>query len=200
MNAGLDARTVGPCSGEVLALPVVSPPEGGFRAVYDAHFDLAWRWLRRLGVRGPDLMDQTQKVFLVVHSKLDAFEGRSPVSAWVFGICRRVASDYRRSAPIRCEVATDPVELDAASSPEREAPSASKAELEHVAAQVLEKLPDPQRIVFVLFELEEMSGDDIAALLEVPVGTVRSRLRLARESFRREAKRLAALREGKAMR
>jgi len=54
--------------------------------------------------------------------------------------------------------------------------------------------------VFVLFELEEMSGEDIATLLDVPVGTVRSRLRLARESFRREVKRLAAVRESKAIR
>jgi RNA polymerase sigma-70 factor (ECF subfamily) len=53
-------------------------------------------------------------------------------------------------------------------------------------------MPEPQRVVFVLFELEEMSGEDIAALLNVSIGTVRSRLRLARERFRREVKRLAA--------
>ncbi len=200
MNAQLDARAVGSCPGETMGLQDASPPHGGFRAVYDAHFDLAWRCLRRLGVRGPDLMDQTQKVFLVVHAKLDGFEGRSPLSTWVFGICRRVASDYRRSAPIRCEVATDPAELDAAPHWQREPPAASKAEFERVAEQILEKLPEPQRIVFVLFELDEMSGEDIATLLDVPVGTVRSRLRLARESFRREVKRLAAVRENKAVR
>jgi RNA polymerase sigma-70 factor, ECF subfamily len=61
-----------------------------------------------------------------------------------------------------------------------------------VAEAILSRLPEPQRIVFVLFELEEMSGDDIAALLEIPVGTVRSRLRLARETFRREVRRLSA--------
>jgi len=47
--------------------------------------------------------------------------------------------------------------------------------------------------VFVLFELEEMSGQDIATLLNVSVGTVRSRLRLARDAFRREIKRLSAI-------
>jgi RNA polymerase sigma-70 factor (ECF subfamily) len=47
-------------------------------------------------------------------------------------------------------------------------------------------------VVFVLFELDEMSGDEIAELLDVSVGTVRSRLRLAREAVRREVKRLAA--------
>ena len=61
---------------------------------------------------------------------------------------------------------------------------------------MLQKLPESQRIVFVLFELEELSGEDIAALLNVAVGTVRSRLRLAREQFSREVKRLAAVRGG----
>jgi RNA polymerase sigma-70 factor (ECF subfamily) len=199
MNPHLDASAVGSYPGEALVdgrgLPAARPAHGGFRAVYDAHFAVAWRWLRRLGVRSPDLMDQTQKVFLVVHSRLGDFEGRSSLSTWVFGICRRVASDYRRSAPIRCEVVTDPAELDAVSSSPREPHAASKTEFERIAEQILEKLPEPQRIVFVLFELEEMSGEDIATLLAVPVGTVRSRLRLARESFRREVKRHAAMRE-----
>ena len=173
----------------------MSPSDAGFRALYEGHFAFVWRCLRRLGVREPDVMDQTQKVFLVVHSRLGDFEGRSSLSTWVFGICRRVASDYRRSAPIRCEVVTDPAELDAVSASPREPHAASKTEFERIAEQILEKLPEPQRIVFVLFELEEMSGEDIATLLAVPVGPVRSRLRLARESFRREVKRHAAMRE-----
>ncbi len=49
-------------------------------------------------------------------------------------------------------------------------------------------MPEKLRIVFVMFELEEMSGEDIARLLDVPVGTVRSRLRLARAAFQRELK------------
>ncbi len=62
-----------------------------------------------------------------------------------------------------------------------------------VAESILNRLPEPQRLVFVLFELEEMSGEDIAQLLNISVGTVRSRLRLARERFEREVKRLAAV-------
>jgi RNA polymerase sigma-70 factor (ECF subfamily) len=58
-----------------------------------------------------------------------------------------------------------------------------------VAGAALQKLPEAQRRVFVLFELEEMSGSDIAAMLDVSLGTVRSRLRLAREAFRREVRR-----------
>jgi RNA polymerase sigma-70 factor (ECF subfamily) len=65
------------------------------------------------------------------------------------------------------------------------------------AEAILNKLPEPQRLVFVLFELEEMSGQDIAQLLGISVGTVRSRLRLAREAFSREVKRLAVAEGGR---
>lgn len=160
-----------------------------FRALYEAHFDFVWRSLRRLGVRDADAMDLTQRVFLTAHVKLAQFQGRSRVSTWLFGICRHIASDYRRSAPVRREVVTDAAELDlVASFQNADTPAARAA----VAEAMLDKLPEPQRVVFVLFELEEMSGEEIAELLEISVGTVRSRLRLAREALRRHVKRLPA--------
>jgi RNA polymerase sigma-70 factor (ECF subfamily) len=168
----------------------MSPPDE-FRALYEAHFDFVWRSLRRLGVRDADVMDLTQRVFLTAHVKLAEFEGRSRVSTWLFGICRHLASDYRRSAPVRREVATDTAELELAVA--RHGPDAltSQAARAALAEAILDKLPEPQRVVFVLFELEEMSGDEIAELLEISVGTVRSRLRLAREALRRQLERLA---------
>jgi len=51
-------------------------------------------------------------------------------------------------------------------------------------------MPEEQQIVFSLFELEGMTGDEIAELLDVPVGTVRSRLRLARATFEQSVARL----------
>ena len=171
----------------------MSEPPADFRALYDAHFDFVWRSLRRLGVREPDVLDLAQKVFLTAYFKLPEFEGRSLVSTWLFGIAQRVASDYRRSAPVRREVATADAELEAAAGDHQDFSSESEARrLAHAAEAILDKLPEPQRMVFVLFELEEMSGQDIATLLNVSVGTVRSRLRLAREAFRREVKRLSA--------
>jgi len=168
-----------------------SDPE--FRAVYDAHFNFVWGSLRRLGVREPDVLDLAQKVFLTAHAKLAGFEGRSRLTTWLFAICQRVASDYRRSAPIRREVATDAAELELYGERHEGASAGLESrQRARLAEAILAKLPEPQRIVFVLFELEEMSGDDIAELLAISVGTVRSRLRLAREAFAREVKRLSA--------
>jgi RNA polymerase sigma-70 factor (ECF subfamily) len=168
----------------------VAPPGLEFRQVYDTHFRFAWRVLRRLGVREADLMDMTQNVFVVVHRKLPGFEGRSEVTTWLFGICRRVAIDYRRSARIRREVPADAHQIASLPGPEPASDAPDNARLAALAETLLDRLPEKLRVVFVLFELDEMSGDDIAALLDIPVGTVRSRLRLAREAFQREAARL----------
>ncbi|HEX3774887.1 MAG TPA: RNA polymerase sigma factor [Polyangiaceae bacterium] len=169
-----------------------------FRAIYDAHFDFVWRSLRRLGVRESDVLDLAQKVFLTAHFKLADFEGRSLVSTWLFGICQRVASDYRRSALIRREISTDNAELESVASRSEDLSEKNDVQRRARAAEaILNKLPEAQRVVFVLFELEEMSGQDIATLLGVSVGTVRSRLRLARDTFRREVKRLAAVQGGR---
>ena len=168
-------------------------PGADFRAFYDAHFHFVWCSLRRLGVREADVMDATQKVFLTAHFKLPEFERRSSENTWLFGICQRVASDHRRSAPVRREIATDGSELDVLSTVDDDAPRRIESRQRAALAEaILNKLPEPQRVVFVLFELEEMSGEAIATLLDVPLGTVRSRLRLARETFRREVRRLAA--------
>jgi RNA polymerase sigma-70 factor, ECF subfamily len=172
----------------------MSSPEMDFRSIYDRYFEFVWCSLRRLGVRESDAMDLTQKVFLTIHVGLADFEGRSQLRTWIFGICRRVASDYRRSSPIRREIVTDAAAMDLRRD-EHEGPLVGTESRQRavVAEAILNRMPEAQREVFVLFELEEMSGDDIAHLLNISVGTVRSRLRLARERFEREVKRLAAV-------
>jgi len=172
----------------------VSDSEQDFRAIYDAHFAFVWRCLRRLGVREPDVVDLTQKVFLTAYFKHAQFEGRSRLTTWLFGICQRVASDYRRSARIRREIATDAAELEAYTASRDEISAVTElGQRRRLVNAMLEKLPEPQRVVFVMFELDEMSGQEIADLLDTSLGTVRSRLRLAREAFRREVRRLSAL-------
>ncbi|HXK19370.1 MAG TPA: RNA polymerase sigma factor [Polyangiaceae bacterium] len=162
-----------------------------FRAIFEAHLEFVWRAVRRLGVREADVLDQAQKVFLTAYVKLAQFEGRSQVRTWLFAICQRVASDYRRTALFRREISMDTAALVLFAGTEEDLHNGAESqERARVADAILSKLPEPQRLVFVLFELEEMGGDDIARLLGISVGTVRSRLRLARRHFSREVKRL----------
>jgi RNA polymerase sigma-70 factor, ECF subfamily len=155
-----------------------------FKEVYDEHFRFVWRSLRRLGVRESDVADAVQDVFLVVHRKLDAFEARSRITTWLFGIAMKVARDRRRIAYDRRN-ASDGSPL--ADRPDERVDVAAEAERRQglaVLEALLDELPLDQRAVFTLFELDQMTGDQIAEMLEIPVGTVYSRLRLAREAFR----------------
>lgn len=166
-----------------------------FRMVYEEHFQFVWRSLRRLGVRESDVPDAVQDVFIVVHRKLGEFQGRSKVSTWLFGIALRVARDRQKLAFTRRQVDDENAvsscvddSVDLAADLER------KQGLELLEA-ILDTMPLEQRAVFTLFELEGMTGEAIAEALEVPLGTVYSRLRLARDVFQRAVQRMKA-REG----
>jgi len=155
-----------------------------FRELYDAHVAEIFRVLHRLGVPERVLPDAVQEVFTTAFRVQQRFEGRSSMRTWLFGIARRVASDYRRSAPARREVLEDemadrPDERDDASTWLERSEACLRAEA------LLRTLPEEQRTVFALFEVEGWTGSEIAASLEVPVATVHSRLRLAREAVRR---------------
>jgi RNA polymerase sigma-70 factor (ECF subfamily) len=165
-----------------------------FRAVYDEYFDFVWRSLRRLGVATSDISDAVQEVFLVVYRRLSEFEGRARLSTWLYRICLRVASDRRRRAHVRRE---EPSDLDSLEPTD----AAMNSEDRLVLGEELRLLEDAlaalnleQRAVFTLFEFERMSGDNIAAALEIPLGTVYSRLRLGREAFNKALQRELARR------
>jgi RNA polymerase sigma-70 factor (ECF subfamily) len=154
-----------------------------FRAFYEENVALVWRALFRLGVAKADLPDAVQEVFLVAYRKLPEFEGRSKASTWLVGISYRVASDRRQLAHVRREVGNGPALL--AQRDERPGPEELAERRERVALldEVLAELRPDQREVFVMFELEELAGRDIATIVGAPVKTVFSRLRLAREAF-----------------
>jgi RNA polymerase sigma-70 factor, ECF subfamily len=154
-----------------------------FRAFYEENVALIWRTLFRLGVPKADLPDAVQEVFLVAYRKLPEFEGRSKISTWLVGIAYRVASDRRQLAYVRREVGDGPAL--GARHDDRPGPEEMAEQRERVALldELLTELRPDQREVFVMFELEELSGKDIATIVGAPIKTVFSRLRLAREAF-----------------
>jgi RNA polymerase sigma-70 factor (ECF subfamily) len=179
MAAMSDAR----CVGRPFSVP--------FPEVYRTYFGFVWRTLHRMRVREADLLDLAQNVFVIVHRRLPGFEGRSEVTTWLYAICRRVARDYLRSARVRREVLVDVREAGVCGAlREGTLHRLDSQELSHLLESILSRIPDKQREVFVMFELDELSGDEIAHLLDVPVGTVRSRLRLARATFQRHVRSL----------
>ena len=153
------------------------------RAVHASRADFVWARLQRLGVRPDDLEDRFQEVF-VVHRRLHTFDGRVPIDAWLVGICAKVAAAQRRRAHVRREELVDSVpELPSREQGQEEA--VARREEEERLRRALDKLDPDKRTVFVMFELEEMSCQEIAEALEVPVGTVHSRLFSARKLFQK---------------
>lgn len=162
-----------------------SPPE--FAELFREHSRYVWRVLRRLGVPERDAADATQEVFVVVHRNLAGFEGRSSVRTWIYGICIRVASDYRKRAHVRRESPSDtlPETLD-------EPGQEREMELRRRRAQLdalLDELDEEKRAVIVLFEIEELPMAEVAEAVGCPVQTAYSRLYKAREMMRSAQKR-----------
>jgi RNA polymerase sigma-70 factor, ECF subfamily len=147
--------------------------------VFRREAPFVWRALRRLGVREADVEDVCQEVFVVVHRKLSDFEGRSSLRTWIYGICARTASDYRRSARVRHEVVTDtPPET---TSEARQHDVLAMREARAKLDRILDQLDDDKRAVFVLYEIEELSMNEVAEALGCRLQTAYSRLHAARK-------------------
>jgi RNA polymerase sigma-70 factor (ECF subfamily) len=136
-----------------------------------------WRATLALGVPAADAEDLCQDVMLVVHRRLPAFDGQS-LRGWLYGICVRVVSDYRRSARVRRERPTDVI-------PERAYEATQLAELDGRRAEeklrrALDGLDDDKRVIFVLFEIEQLTLREISEATGTPLQTVYSRLQAAR--------------------
>jgi RNA polymerase sigma-70 factor (ECF subfamily) len=175
---------------EVLAtVPAAPPPEvpASFAEIYDGYFAFVWRSARRLGAPALTVDDVVQETFVIAHRRLAEFEGRSSLKTWLFGIVLNVVRAHRRSLlakhphALRSEATTDLEGVrDAAPGPHE---IATQAEAVRLVDQLLEALDEDKREVFVLAELEQMSAPEIATAIGVPVNTVYSRLRLARQEF-----------------
>ena len=152
--------------------------------IYKRHADFVWRTLRRLGVPDAEVRDAVQDVFLTVHASLGQFEGRSSIATWIFTICRSVARERRRrerqSRRLMSDVAVEE-EIDLRADVGRAVEHNQRLAM---LEEILSGLEVEQRNVFILFEIEMLPGKEVAEALSIPLGTVYSRLQLARRSFR----------------
>ena len=149
-------------------------PTPDLAAIYEEHFTFVWRALLRLGVPAASAEDVAQDVFLVVRRRLPDYDSSFPLRAWLFGILRRVAKDHRRSAQRaerrlellpKAEPAADPEHLTA----EREAAA--------LVQGCLDRLDSDSRELFVLCELEDLTGTEASAALGLNRNTLRKKIR-----------------------
>lgn len=129
-----------------------------------------------------DAEDVVQESFVQAYLKLSTFQGNSAFYTWLYRISFNIAISHRRRRKkvhsidqVREDIGSEPV--DRAEGPGHRMEQQENVRQVHAA---LEKLSDEHRDVLVLRELEGMDYDHIADVLELPVGTVRSRLHRAR--------------------
>jgi RNA polymerase sigma-70 factor (ECF subfamily) len=157
---------------------------GDFRALYDAWFDDVSRWIVALGGVDADRDDIVQEVFMVVRRRLASFDGTNP-AGWLYRITRRQVRDFRRRTWVR-HIFTkrrleEPDDLPHAGG--TPAAALERKEDRRILHAMLSKMREERPSAFVLFEIEGLSGEEIARIQSVPVNTVWTRLYHARKEF-----------------
>jgi len=153
------------------------------RWMVDTNTQFVTRMLQRAGVPRADLDDHVQRTFIVAARRVDDVE-LGAERKFLARVAFNVAAHARRDVARRREVFNDePLELvDALATPEQ---VADRKQLRRHLDSIVGTMRDSLRVVFSLHEFDEMRSKEIAVLLGIPRGTVASRLRRAREYFRR---------------
>jgi RNA polymerase sigma-70 factor (ECF subfamily) len=168
-------------AGPTLAVP-------SFQELCALYFDFVWKCARGFGSKADEIDDVVQDVFLVVQRRHADLKEERLARSWIYSITRRVVSTHRRRR--RESDWRGAPDVDSLRSPEQSPLAAAERQMQvRVLSTLLDGLDERKREVFVLSEILEMSGREIAETIGVPMNTVYSRLRAAREDFDAAAQR-----------
>lgn len=167
------------------ALPPASADERLFRELVATHTDRLRRFIvKHIGNDG-EAEDLTQQAFLEAARSFGTFRGDSQLSTWLYGIALNLVRNHLSRAPERRFefVAVGVLEQVACEG------ACPRTIIEHrqaleILAQALEELPAAKRDILLLMSLDDISYEEAARQLTLPVGTVRSRLSRARQALR----------------
>jgi RNA polymerase sigma-70 factor (ECF subfamily) len=154
---------------------------------FQSELDYVMRSLRRLGASPSEIDDLAQDVFLALRHSWAAYDPNRPLRPYLFGIAFRIASAHHRKS--RREVSFGLVESHELGPGPDELLQTKEARAVVLAA--LEKIPLPRRAVLVMYELDDVPMDEIAAILGIPLFTAYSRLRKARRELQASVRRLS---------
>ena len=154
------------------------------RRIVTEDYGFLWRSLRRLGVPESDADDGAQRVLGVLARRMhDIAPGAE--RSFLFQTALRVASEMRRSQRrSRLTLADDQIEEPVDDAPGPDA-VLEQREARRLLGLALDSIDIELAAVLILFELEELTTAEISRLLEIPAGTVSTRLRRAREEFKK---------------
>ena len=149
----------------------------------------AYQYAYRLTGNQDDASDLVAEAFVRVYTALPRFRKDSQFTTWLFRIVTNCFLDAKKKAARKPTDQLEDAWVDADANStivEQESPieASERAEREQIMQQAIEKLPEYQRAMIVMFHVENLSYEDIAATLDLPIGTVKSRLNRARLALR----------------
>jgi RNA polymerase sigma-70 factor (ECF subfamily) len=169
----------------VSALRRAGPETLDIESVYRDYCDAVTRWAARLSGPAIETEDLVQEIFLIAHRKLASFRHDAALATWLYRITERVVSRRRRREQLRRWLmrADARAGLDTVSPAPTPLESLQRRRAIQLTYRALEALNENQRSAFILFEIEELSGQEIAELKGVSVSTVWVWLHRARARF-----------------
>jgi RNA polymerase sigma-70 factor (ECF subfamily) len=161
----------------------VAGEDAAWRDLHRTLYPMALSFLRKMGVDATELDDVCQDVFVQVFRYLGRFEHRAQLTTWLYKICLSQVSRMRRRHKVREALAKLFGTREA--STVQASVDLPEDELARRTAIALADLSETHREVFVLYELQGLTGEQIAEVVGCPLPTVWSRLHYARLEFRR---------------
>lgn len=160
--------------------------EALFRKLVQDHRQRLYRFVVKHIGWGTDAEDITQQAFVEAAHSFATFKGESALSTWLYGIAMNLVRNYLSRAPHRRYVFEDD-EVLAETASQRPDPSRQLEQTQAVRAlqAALDELPSEMRDVLMLVAYDELSYEDAALMMSIPVGTVRSRVSRARAQLRK---------------
>ena len=153
----------------------------------ERHHNLVYNTAYRMLGDAGNAEDATQTAFIRAYRSLSRFRGKSAFSTWLYRIVSNVCLDIlrtRRGDTVGLEVSHDgDDEVQQRSLPDESAEPAAnveRSELQRVVHRAISQLPEDYRMVLVLYDITGFSYEEIAGILQIPLGTVKSRLNRAR--------------------
>lgn len=177
---------MGAASQEPPSASTAAERERLFRQLVADHQDRLYRFILKNIGNTTDAEELAQQAFVEAFKSFGAFRGDSQVSTWLYGIAMNLVRNYLSRAPHRnygFEDDTALADMDSgAATPERRY---HDSQVMRLLQRELDGLAPEMREVLLLVSIDELSYEDAAALLSVPIGTVRSRVSRARSQLRR---------------
>jgi RNA polymerase sigma-70 factor (ECF subfamily) len=160
--------------------------------IYRLHSKRVARWVARLGGSRVDLEDLVQEVFVTAQQRLPSFRGEGQLKTWLYGISANIVRHDRRRQRWRRWLGLDwEREAERLPAPAPLAPEQiEKRQADRHVYEILDGLSERHRTVLILFEIEEVPGEQIANLLGIRPANLWVLLHRAREAFLKRSRKL----------